>query len=205
MSINDSGHRRVRTFGVRGRARSTPRSARAVVTLAVIVDLRNRFGLRDLNLMETTITGKRMALIELFGKQADTDMVREMLTFAAQRIVDREVELRTGAAKGTHSSLREVQRNGYRERDWDNRAAQIALDIPKMRKGSYLPGFLEPRRMAEKALVALIQEAYVQGISTRSVEDLFKAMGAGGMSKSQVSRLCSEIDERVSLLSWPNT
>ena len=81
----------------------------------------------------------------------------------------------------------------------------IALDIPKLRKGSYLPSFLEPRRTAEKALVALIHEAYVQGISTRSVEDLFKAMGAGGMSKSQVSRLCSEIDERVSLLSWPNT
>ena len=82
-------------------------------------------------------------------------------------------------------------------RDWDTRAGRIALVIPKLRKGSYLPSFLEPRRTAEKALVAVIQEAYVQGISTRSVDDLVKAMGAGGMSKSQVSRLCAEIDERV--------
>ena len=100
-------------------------------------------------------------------------------------------------AKGARSPLREVQRNGYRDRDWDTRAGRIALEIPKLRKGSYLPSFLEPRRTAEKALMAVIQEAYVQGISTRSVDDLVKAMGAGGMSKSQVSRLCAEIDERV--------
>ncbi|TGN37543.1 IS256 family transposase [Paracoccus liaowanqingii] len=143
------------------------------------------------------MTDERMALIELIEKQADTDLVREMLAFAAGRIMELEVELRTGAAKGMRSPLREVQRNGYRERDWDTRAGQIALEIPKLRKGSYLPSFLEPRRTAEKALVAVIQEAYVQGISTRSVDDLVKAMGAGGMSKSQVSRLCGEIDERV--------
>ena len=93
--------------------------------------------------------------------------------------------------------MREVQRNGYRDRDWDTRAGRIALEIPKLRKGSYFPSFLEPRRTAEKALVAVIQEAYVHGVSTRSVDDLVKAMGAGGMSKSQVSRLCAEIDERV--------
>jgi transposase-like protein len=93
--------------------------------------------------------------------------------------------------------MREVQRNGYRERDWDTRAGRIALEIPKLRRGSYFPSFLEPRRTAEKALVAVIQEAYVHGVSTRSVDDLVKAMGAGGMSKSQVSRLCAEIDERV--------
>lgn len=91
----------------------------------------------------------------------------------------------------------EAQRNGYRDRDWDTRAGRISLEIPKLRKGSYFPSFLEPRRTAEKALVAVIQEAYVHGISTRSVDDLVKAMGAGGMSKSQVSRLCMEIDERV--------
>ena len=108
-----------------------------------------------------------------------------------------EIEARTGAAKGTRSPMREAQRNGYRERDWDTRAGRIALEIPKLRKGSYFPSFLEPRRTAEKALVAVIQEAYVHGISTRSVDDLVKAMGAGGMSKSQVSRLCMEIDERV--------
>lgn len=93
--------------------------------------------------------------------------------------------------------MREVQRNGYRDRDWDTRAGRIALEIPRLRKGSYFPSFLEPRRTAEKALVAVIQEAYVHGVSTRSVDDLVKAMGAGGMSKSQVSRLCTEIDERV--------
>lgn len=87
--------------------------------------------------------------------------------------------------------------SGRRIRRRDTRAGRIALEIPKLRKGSYLPSFLEPRRTAEKALVAVIQEAYVQGISTRSVDDLVKAMGAGGMSKSQVSRLCAEIDDRV--------
>ena len=91
-----------------------------------------------------------------------------------------------------------------RDRDWDTRAGRITLEIPKLRKGSYFPSFLEPRRTAEKALVAVIQEAYVHGVSTRSVDDLVKAMGAGGMSKSQVSRLCAEIDERVNaFLSLP--
>ena len=88
-------------------------------------------------------------------------------------------------------------RNGYRERAWDTRAGRIDLAIPKLRKGSYFPAFLEPRRTAEKALTAVIQEAYVHGISTRAVDDLVKAMGASGISKSQVSRLCAEIDERV--------
>lgn len=143
------------------------------------------------------MTNDRMALIELVEKQADGDLVREMLAFAAERIMEAEVEARTGAAKGARTALREVQRNGYRDRDWDTRAGRITLEIPKLRKGSYFPSFLEPRRTAEKALVAVIQEAYVHGVSTRSVDDLVKAMGAGGMSKSQVSRLCAEIDERV--------
>lgn len=143
------------------------------------------------------MTDDRMTLMELVEKQADGDLVREMLAFAAERIMEAEVEARAGAAKGARSPLREVQRNGYRERDWDTRAGRIALEIPKLRKGSYFPSFLEPRRTAEKALVAVIQESYVHGVSTRSVDDLVKAMGAGGMSKSQVSRLCAEIDERV--------
>ena len=143
------------------------------------------------------MTDDKMALIELVEKQADGDLVREMLAFAAERIMEAEIEGRTGAAKGARSPMREAQRNGYRDRDWDTRAGRISLEIPKLRKGSYFPSFLEPRRTAEKALVAVIQEAYVHGISTRSVDDLVKAMGAGGMSKSQVSRLCMEIDERV--------
>ena len=147
--------------------------------------------------MAMTMTDDRMALMELVEKQADGGLVSEMLAFAAERMMEAEVEARTGAAKGVRSPLREVQRNGYRDRDWDTRAGRIALEIPKLRRGSYFPSFLEPRRTAEKALVAVIQEAYVHSVSTRSVDDLVKAMGAGGMSKSQVSRLCAEIDERV--------
>jgi len=143
------------------------------------------------------MTDERMALIDLVEKTADADLVREMLAFAAERIMDAEAEMLTGAAKGARTALRENHRNGYRERDWDTRAGRIELAIPKLRKGSYFPSFLEPRRTAEKALVAVIQEAYVHGVSTRAVDDLVKAMGAGGMSKSQVSRLCAEIDVRV--------
>src|SRR5262249_21081466 len=101
------------------------------------------------------------------------------------------------AAYGERSPERLNSRNGYRERLWETRAGSVDLKIPKMRKGSYFPGFLEPRRTAEKALAAVIQEAYIQGVSTRSVDELVKAMGMGGISKSQVSRLCTEIDERV--------
>ena len=143
------------------------------------------------------MTDERMALLELVEKSADADLVREMLAFAAERIMEVEVEVLTGAAKGARTALRENQRNGYRERDWDTRAGRVELAIPKLRKGSYFPSFLEPRRTAEKALVAVIQEAYVHGVSTRAVDDLVKAMGAGGMSKSQVSRLCAEIDDKV--------
>lgn len=120
-----------------------------------------------------------------------------MLAFAAERMMDLEIEARTGAPSGSRSPGRLNHRNGYRERGWDTRAGRIDLAIPKLRKGSYFPSFLEPRRTAEKALAAVIQEAYVHGVSTRSVDDLVKAMGASGVSKSQVSRLVAEIDERV--------
>src|SRR3954464_13203194 len=143
------------------------------------------------------MTDDRMALVELIEKRADTDLVREMLAFAAARLMDLEVETLTGAPAGLRSPERLNHRNGYRERAWDTRAGRIDLAIPKLRKGSYLPSFLEPRRTAEKALTAVIQEAYVHGVSTRAVDDLVKAMGGSGISKSQVSRLCEEIDERV--------
>jgi hypothetical protein len=143
------------------------------------------------------MTDERMVLLEPVEKGADADLLRDMLGFAADRIMEAEADVAAGAAKGARSPLREAYRNGYRERDWDTRAGRIELAIPRLRKGSYFPSFLEPRRTAEKALVAVVQEVYVHGISTRAVDDLVKAMGAGGMSKSQVSRLCAEIDTRV--------
>lgn len=143
------------------------------------------------------MTEDRMALIELIEKSADADLVRDLLAYAADRLMALEVEGLTGAPLGARSADRMNQRNGYRERAWETRAGRIDLAIPKLRKGSYFPSFLEPRRTAEKALTAVIQEAYVQGISTRSVDELVKAMGMSGISKSQVSRLVGEIDERV--------
>lgn len=143
------------------------------------------------------MTDEMMNLRALLEKSPDTDLLREMIGFASQRLMELEVGALTGAAYGEKSTERLVQRNGYRERDWQTRAGTVELRIPKLRKGSYFPGFLEPRRMAEKALTAVIQEAYIQGISTRSVDDLVQAMGGSGISKSQVSRLCEEIDERV--------
>lgn len=150
------------------------------------------------------MTDEKMALLELVEQASDGDFVREMLAFAAERLMEMEVETRTGAPLGVRSASRSAQRNGYRARNWDTRAGTVELAIPKLRRGSYFPTFLEPRKTAEKALLAVIQEAYVQGISTRSVDDLVRAMGAGGVSKSQVSRLVGEIDERVnSFLSRP--
>jgi putative transposase len=142
-------------------------------------------------------TKATIALTELAEKGADADLLRSMIQYVAERMMEMDVESLCAAAYGERSPERLNSRNGYRERGWETRAGSVDLKIPKLRKGSYFPGFLEPRRTAEKALAAVIQEAYVQGVSTRSVDELVKAMGMSGISKSQVSRLCTEIDERV--------
>lgn len=143
------------------------------------------------------MTIDRIGLKELVEKGCDADLLREMIAFVTARMMDMEVESLTGAALGERCAGRMNSRNGYRARTWETRAGAVPLAIPKLRKGSYFPSFLEPRRASEKALVAVIQEAYVQGVSTRSVDELVKAMGMTGISRSQVSRLCEDIDERV--------
>ena len=143
------------------------------------------------------MTDDMMNLRSLVEKSADADLLREMIGFAAEKLMALEVGTKTGAGYGEKNGFRLARRNGYRDQDWETRAGTVELRIPKLRTGSYFPSFLEPRRMAEKALTAVIQEAYIRGVSTRSVDDLVKAMGMSGISKSQVSRLCEEIDEKV--------
>src|SRR5512147_792381 len=143
------------------------------------------------------MTDDMMTLRALIEKAPDADLLREMIGFAAHRLMELEVQGLTGAGWGEKTGERLVQRNGYRDRGWETRAGTVELRIPKLRKGSYFPCFLEPRRVAEKALTAVIQEAYIEGVSMRSVDDLVKALGMSGISKSQVSRLCEEIDGKV--------
>jgi putative transposase len=119
-------------------------------------------------------TKSNIALAELVEKGADADLLREMIQYVAQRMMDMDVESLCAAGYAERSPERLNSRNGFRERLWETRAGSVDLKIPKLRKGSYFPGFLEPRRTAEKALAAVIQEAYVQGISTRSVDELVR-------------------------------
>jgi transposase-like protein len=145
------------------------------------------------------MTDSKMALLELVQKSDDSSFLRELLQFSLQRLMSFEVDGRCGAGPHERSEARVNQRNGYRDRTFETRLGTLDLRIPKLRQGSYFPAFLEARKTAERALVAVIQEAWIQGISTRKVDDLVQALGMSGISKSQVSELCREIDERVNV------
>ena len=139
-------------------------------------------------------------LLELLRKQAaggDLDFLREAVAVLAEAVMEAEVAAQAGAAYGERSPERITRRNGYRPRRWDTRAGSIELQIPKLRQGSYFPALLEPRRRAERALLAVVQQAYVEGVSTRRVDDLVRSLGCEGISKSQVSRICAELDSVV--------
>jgi transposase-like protein len=141
-----------------------------------------------------------MALAELVRKaeqQGDVDFLREGVRVLSQALMEVEVSQHLGAERYERTSERTGQRNGYRERDWDTRVGTIGLRVPRVREGGYFPSLLEPRKRAEQALVAVVREAYVQGVSTRKVDDLVRALGLDGISKSQVSRLCQALDEEV--------
>lgn len=149
------------------------------------------------------MTTASMSMLDLIRKsrsdEADLDFLREGIRVLAQALMEADVTAQIGAALGEHNPEgRATHRNGYRERRWDTRAGTVDLAIPKLRQGSYFPDFLlEPRRRAEKALASVVMQAYVEGVSTRRVDDVAKAMGVEGISKSQVSRMCSELDEIV--------
>ena len=141
-----------------------------------------------------------MALTELLRKadtEPDLDTLREGVRVLTQALMELEVAQHLGAARYQRSPERQGERNGYRDRNWDTRVGTLELKVPRVRDGSFFPGLLEPRKRAERALVATIREAYVQGVSTRRVDDLVKALGLDGISKSQVSRLCAELDAEV--------
>ena len=139
-------------------------------------------------------------LLELLRKQADgadLDFLREAVAVLAQAVMEAEVAEQIGAGYGERSETRLTRRNGYRERRWDTRVGTIELEIPKLREGSYFPSLLEPRRRSERALVSVVTQAYVEGVSTRRVDDLVRSLGCDGISKSQVSRICSALDKVV--------
>ena len=142
-----------------------------------------------------------MGAAELLRKYLESDvgsdLLAEMVKMAAELLMDADVDLLCGRRLRGRSENRVNSRNGHRGRRWDTRAGTINLDIPKLRKGSYLPSLLEPRRRAEQALVSVVCQAYVEGVSTRRVDDLVRSMGIDGMSKSQVSELAKNLDARV--------
>ncbi|HSQ57887.1 MAG TPA: IS256 family transposase, partial [Gemmata sp.] len=143
------------------------------------------------------MTERSMNLIDIARQCGDQDLLRNLAEAALAKLMDIEVAERIGAGRHERSEGRTTHRNGYRERTLETRLGTLELDIPKLRDGSYFPSFLEPRRLSERALVAVIQQAWVGGVSTRKMDGLVKAMGGEGISKSQVSELCRALDERV--------
>ena len=144
--------------------------------------------------------GLRMALDEVLRKAVeggDADFLREGVRALAEGLMELEVSQHVGAGKHERTAERTGHRNGYRERLWDTRVGTVELRVPRVRDGDFFPSLLEPRRRAERALTAVVQEAYVQGVSTRRVDELVRALGMSGISKSQVSRLCAELDQEV--------
>src|SRR6201981_2796698 len=143
------------------------------------------------------MTEDRMALAELLQKSGEGDFLKTVAEAVLQILMEADVGGWIGAGRHERSNDRLNYRNGYRDRTLDTRLGSLQLRIPKLRQGSYFPPFLEPRKTSEKALVAVIQEAWVSGVSTRRVDDLVQAMGLAGISKSTVSKLCKDIDDRV--------
>jgi putative transposase len=144
------------------------------------------------------MTEARLPLAELLEKAGDGDFLRSVAEAVLQLLMEADVEGLVGAARHERTAERQTYRNGYRDRALDTRLGTLQLRVPKLRTGpSYFPPFLEPRKTSEKALVAVIQEAWIGGVSTRRVDELAQAMGLAGIDKSRVSRLCKEIDERV--------
>jgi transposase-like protein len=141
----------------------------------------------------------RMELREALrkGEEAGEDWLQEVVRHTVQALMEVEVSAQIGAERYERSAERNTQRNGYRSREWDTRVGTLELQIPKLRQGSYYPSWLEPRRRAEQALVSVVAEAYVQGVSTRKVEALVQALGIAGISKSEVSRLAASLDDQV--------
>jgi putative transposase len=146
------------------------------------------------------MTDTTIALIDYIrkiGMDNDTDFLREGLRILSQRLIELEAEQQVGARKYERSSERKTHRNGYRQRVWETRVGEIPLSIPKLREGNFFPSLLEPRKRSEKALLAVVQSAYVHGVSTRKVDHLLQALGLTGIDKSKVSRICKELDEAV--------
>lgn len=142
----------------------------------------------------------RIGLERLLRKaqmEHDADFLREGVRVLSQALMELEVEEHIGASRHERSAERTGYRNGYRDRSWETRVGTVELKVPRVRDGSYFPSLLEPRRKAERALSAVVQEAYVHGVSTRKVDELVQALGMSGISKSQVSRLCEELDKEV--------